>query len=92
MARTQSIIDPVRYAQVKAEQEELQREYATHITMARQCPYCEHKIEVLCKGTHGATFIKCPKCSERVFFPPVAFRTLHIRNIWIPYSIAALSQ
>ena len=51
-------LDPVRHAQVRAEQEELQRQYATHITMARLCPYCEHKVEVLCKGSHGASFVK----------------------------------
>lgn len=74
--KPQISIDPARHAQVREEQEELRRQYATHITMARLCPYCEHKIEVLCKGSHGASFVKCPKCSESVFFPPVVFRTL----------------
>lgn len=80
--RTPMIQDPQHYAQVRAEQEELQRKYATHITMARLCPYCEHKVEVLCKGSHGASFIKCPKCSESVFFPPVVFRTLVKSPYW----------
>lgn len=77
-------LDPVRHAQVRAEQEELQRQYATHITMARLCPYCEHKVEVLCKGSHGASFVKCPKCSESVFFPPVVFRTFSRYAYWLP--------
>jgi len=78
-------LDPVRQARVRAEQEELRRQYATHITMARLCPYCEHKVEVLCKGSHGASFVKCPKCNESVFFPPVVFRTLHRNNCGLPY-------
>ena len=46
----------------------------THITMARLCPYCKLRLETLCKGAHGATYLKCPQCGEAVFFPPVVFR------------------
>lgn len=68
--------NPVRYAQVKAEQDRLQAECArsSSITLARLCPYCDHKIEILSRGTHGYSFIKCPNCGENVGFPPVSFR------------------
>ena len=44
--RTQN---PERYAQVKAEQEELKIQFsmaAFGTSVARLCPYCEHKIEI----------------------------------------------
>lgn len=68
--------NPVRYAQVKAEQDRLRAECArsSSITLARLCPYCDHKIEILSRGTHGYSFIKCPNCGEDVGFPPVSFR------------------
>ena len=65
--------DPARYAQVKAEQEQLRKQFSG-LTVARLCPYCSHKIEVLYRGTHGACSIKCPHCGEDVTLPPVAFR------------------
>jgi len=75
MARINSqAIDPKRYACIQAEQKELQEQYSSHITMARLCPYCANKLEVLCKGSHGATYVKCSQCGEQVFFPPVVFR------------------
>lgn len=67
-------VDPVRYAQVAAEQEELKRAYSSQIKVARLCPYCGHKVEVLCRGTHSGTYTKCPNCGENVFFPPISFR------------------
>jgi len=66
--------DPVRYARVKAEQEKLRAECNSSMMMARLCPFCKHKIEVLCRGTHGGVFMKCPGCGEDVYFPPVSFR------------------
>lgn len=66
--------DPARYSKVLAEQEDLKKTYASSITMARLCPYCNHKIEILCRGTHGGCYSKCPNCGENVFFPPVSFR------------------
>ena len=67
---------PDRYAKVKAEQEQLRAECARNssMTMARLCPYCEHKIEILLRGIHGYSFLKCPNCGEQVGFPPVSFR------------------
>ena len=55
--------DPARYAKVKAEQGQLRAECARNssMTMARLCPFCEHKIEILLRGTHGYSFLKCPK-------------------------------
>ena len=67
--------DPVRYEKVKLEQEQLSKECATHLMLARICPYCNHKIELLYRGTHGASKQKCSACGEEVIFPPVAFRT-----------------
>lgn len=59
---------------IQTEQQELKKQYSSHITMARICPYCQNKLEILCKGNHGAVYVKCPHCGEQVFFPPVAFR------------------
>lgn len=67
-------LDPVRYGQIQSEQKALEEQYATYITMSRNCPYCKLQLEVLCQGSHGATYVKCPQCRERVFFPPVMFR------------------
>lgn len=66
--------NPTYYAQVSAEQEELKRAYSSSMTMARLCPYCQHKIEILCRGSHGGCYTRCPSCGEQVFFPPVSFR------------------
>ncbi len=52
--RTQN---PERYAQVKAEQEELKIQFsmaAFGTSVARLCPYCEHKIEIFCIVGHTA--------------------------------------
>lgn len=75
MARINSKeLDPQRYELIQAEQKELEAQYSSYITMARLCPYCKNKVETLCKGSHGATYIKCSQCGELVFFPPVVFR------------------
>ena len=66
--------DPVRYAQVLAEQQELKQAHSSSVRLARLCPFCDHKIEVLCRGTHSGTYSKCPNCGEDIFFPPVTFR------------------
>ena len=67
--------DPVRYAKVKAEQDELSRLCSAQMTLARICPYCNHRITLLFRGQHGFTKEKCPNCGEEVTFPPVFFRT-----------------
>ena len=56
-------LDPQRYACIQAEQRELEQQYSTQL-----------RLETLCKGAHGATYLKCPQCGEAVFFPPVVFR------------------
>lgn len=66
--------NPVLYEQVTQEQEELKKTYASKTTMARLCPFCSHKIEILCRGNHGGCYTRCPNCGENVFFPPVSFR------------------
>lgn len=38
--------DPVHYAKVKAEQDELSKQCSSKMTMARICPYCQHIIPV----------------------------------------------
>lgn len=62
-------LDPQRYACIQAEQRELEQQYSTHITMARLCPYCKLRLETLCKGAHGATYLKCPQCGGGGFLP-----------------------
>lgn len=47
-------LDPQRYSCIQTEQQELKKQYSSHITMARICPYCQNKLEILCKGNHGA--------------------------------------
>lgn len=66
--------NPARYARAVAEQEELKRKYSSSIQIARLCPFCDHKIEILCRGMHSGTYTKCSNCGESVFFPPIAFR------------------
>ena len=68
-------IDSAQYEKIKTEQEELKEKYLCGVTMARLCPYCHNKVEILCKGHHAASFQKCPHCGEKVVFPPVEFRT-----------------
>lgn len=67
--------EPVRYAQVKAEQIALHQQYGSQMKIARMCPYCQHRVEMLLRGQHGAAMIKCPHCGEDVLFPPISFRT-----------------
>ena len=57
-------LDPQRYACIQAEQRELEQQYSTHITMARLCPYCKLRLETLCKGAHGATYLKDRKSTR----------------------------
>ena len=49
-------LDPQRYSCIQTEQQELKKQYSSHITMARMCPYCQNKLEILCKGNHGAVY------------------------------------
>ena len=66
--------DPERYARVKEEQENLLQQYAVGIQLARLCPHCDHKLEILYRGSHGSARIKCSNCGEETVFPPVSFR------------------
>ena len=77
-------LDPQRYSCIQTEQQELKKQYSSHITMARICPYCQNKLEILCKGNHGAVYVKCPHCGEQVFFPLVAFRLSRPCGLWLP--------
>lgn len=70
-------VDINLYNRVKAEQNDLQAQFATCATITRNCPYCEHKVEVLYRGVHGASRQKCSQCGEEILFSPVAFRTSH---------------
>lgn len=67
-------VDPVRYAKVKAEQEQLSAQCSTLMTIARLCPYCGHKMTMLCRGNHNYSKEKCSNCGENVVFPPISFR------------------
>ena len=37
-------LDPQRYSCIQTEQQELKKQYSSHITMARICPYCQNKL------------------------------------------------
>ena len=66
--------DPERYKAVKARQDELRSSCRVMVKMSRMCPYCDHRIEVVGKGSHGYAFVKCSNCGEEVIFEPVTFR------------------
>ena len=66
--------DPQRYAAAMARQSELKKQWAGQYTVARICPFCDHKVEILYRGNHGSCSIKCPNCGEEVLFPPISFR------------------
>lgn len=66
--------NPERYAAVMEEQATLRRQYTPMITMARLCPLCETKLQILYRGQHGACRLKCSGCGEEVTFPPCSFR------------------
>ena len=66
--------DPEQYEKIKAAQNNLKQQYFGGIKMARLCPYCNHKVEVLCRGEHASASTMCPNCREEIFFPPVMFR------------------
>lgn len=69
--------DPERYAQVKAEQEELKLQFSmaafgTSVAQALPIPVSIRSSFV--SGEHGPSRAKCPNCGEEVVFPPIAFR------------------
>ncbi len=66
--------DPDRYARAKAEQSQLREQCFGQYTLARICPFCDHKVEILYRGAHASSSLKCPVCGEEVIFPPVTFR------------------
>lgn len=66
--------DPARYARAMAEQEALREQWASQYAVARICPFCGHKVELLYRGSHGSCRIKCQNCAEEVTFPPLSFR------------------
>lgn len=41
--------------------------------IARLCPFCDQKVELLYPGRHSASRSKCPACGEQVAFPAVTF-------------------
>ena len=65
---------PEHYARVKAEQELLRRQYRSGLMTARICPYCGFKIEMLARGHHDPSQLKCSNCGEDVIFPPIQCR------------------
>lgn len=67
-------INPARYAKIKSEQDALRAQCGSLIKLSRLCPYCEHKVENIAKGSHGYAMAKCPHCGEEVIFPPISFR------------------
>jgi rRNA maturation protein Nop10 len=66
--------DPARYARAMEEQSRLREQCCGQYTLARICPFCDHKVEILYRGSHGPSSLKCPVCGEEVVFPPVSFR------------------
>ena len=56
----------------------LKKQFSGQYTVARICPFCDCKVEILYRGSHGPSSIKCPNCGEEVLFPPVSFRRSRI--------------
>ncbi len=67
--------DPERYAAVKAAQDAIKKRYSSGVMLAKICPYCAHRIEMIQSGSHGPSYLKCSNCGEDVIFPPISFRT-----------------
>jgi len=68
--------NPDHYARVKADQEQIEAQYFQGVKLAQLCPYCGHRVGILCRGFHGAEQKKCENCGEEVKFPPIQFRRL----------------
>ena len=47
--------DPQRYARAMAQQSELRKQCAGQYTVARICPFCDHKVEILYREPIGRT-------------------------------------
>ena len=52
----------------------LDKQCASKMTVARICPYCEHKVTILFRGQHSYSREKCTNCGEEIIFPPISFR------------------
>ena len=65
--------DPVRYAEIKLEQDKLREQFKRKMTITIECPFCFHKGGRMFQGSHGAIECKCDNCGEIFIFPPVAF-------------------
>ena len=76
-------LDPQRYSCIQTEQQELKKQYSSHITMARICPYCQNKLEILCKGNHGAVYVKCPHCGEQASIEQAALGSKKYLVWWV---------
>jgi len=69
--------NPEHYERVKAQQDALRAKCSAHLSIARLCPYCEHRVSVVLKGEHSYSKEKCPHCGEDIIFPPISFRLAH---------------
>ena len=73
--------NPALYRRIKAEQDALKDECpSAGLLLARICPYCGQKIELLSRGNHSSVWLKCPDCGEEISFPPIYFRTHRSRR------------
>ena len=68
--------NPEHYARVKADQDRLDQQYFQGVKIATLCPFCGHRVGILCRGTYGPEQRKCDNCGEEVKFPPIQFRRL----------------
>lgn len=69
--------DPEHYAQVKAAQEKLARKYPPgSMVLDRPCPYCGYVVSTSIQGgnNNGYLWETCPRCEEKVLFPPLKYR------------------
>ena len=73
MPRFDPKTDPTRYEVATFFNDALTAELRGQPCIARLCPFCDQKVELLYPGRHSASRGKCPNCGEQVAFPAVTF-------------------
>lgn len=62
-------LDPQRYSCIQTEQQELKKQYSSHITMARICPYCQNKLDDPVQRKSRRSLCEMPPLRRTGVFP-----------------------
>ena len=76
MGSTAERKDPDRQAIAAFFTDTLMAELRGQPCIARLCPYCDQKVQLLYPGRHSAARSKCPNCGEQLAFPAVYLSTV----------------